>query len=118
MSHHIDTFCNLAGGTFDCPLTKQPRQLLIRSFVRPGIILTLIPEPDNPYGDHAVAVHMIREEMTRDKTYHLGYIPDTQSKKIFKALQKGATIQAKVTKLTGGTRQKPTFGVNLKLESI
>lgn len=108
----------LSGESFDCPLTGQSRQSLIRSFVRPGMALLLQPEPDNEYSKTAVAVHLVREEMTGEVHYHLGYIPSKDSSWVFDALKKRKGVTVTVKEVAGGTRQKPSFGVVLNLTII
>lgn len=105
----------LSGESHNCPLTGKPRQGLIRAFVRPGLALQLHPEPDNPYSKTAVAVHLVREEMAGEVHYHLGYIPDKDSKWVGDALKKQKAITVTVKEVVGGTRQKPSFGVLLNL---
>lgn len=107
----------LSGESHNCPLTGKPRQGLIRAFVRPGLALQLHPEPNNPYSKTAIAVHLVREEMAGEVHYHLGYIPDKDSRWVGDFIKEKPPEKLVVTvkEVTGGTRQKSSFGVVLNL---
>jgi len=83
------------------------RQKIISSLY-PGDIITLKPEPNNPYDNHAVAVI--------SKKGQIGYLPQGRCHDVFNALQKGEPVQASIEKITGGTRRKPRRGIILLIE--
>jgi hypothetical protein len=76
---------------------------------RPSFPVTLIPEPDNPYDEHAVAV--------MSAVGRIGYLPREDARRYgptLQALQRdgyaGASCRAL---LNGGKRDRPSFGVTL-----
>ena len=73
---------------------------------RQGMALQLIPEPNNPYDSDAIAV------MT-EAGNQIGYIASDTASKLRHYIEKGFRFQVKVKDITGGTREKPTFGCNL-----
>ena len=59
---------------------------LQHSSFAPGKVLSLVPELENPYDPHAVAVY------NQDRTLHIGYLPKEQAKRISKELNAGQRI--------------------------
>jgi hypothetical protein len=72
-----------------------------------GHACQLIPEPDNPHDKKAVKV-------MRDK-YHLGYLSKTVSSGYHLRTNEGKFYTCKIKNITGGTKDKPTKGVNLEI---
>ena len=52
----------------------------------PGKFLSLVPEPENPYDPHAVAVY------NQDCSLHIGYVPKEETEEISKELNAGKRI--------------------------
>lgn len=107
MDHEFHS--KIAGVTFDCPVTGIPRQEIIRKYIRPGMTLTPITEPNNEYSDTAVAL-WLRHDGT---DYHVGYFNDKVSREVFAALQQSKSVSVRVSNVTGGTSSKKELGVNV-----
>lgn len=100
------TFCNENGNT-------ENRQFIIRQLYRRGLLddgteLSLGPEPNNPYDDHAVAV------FAQDGR-QLGYLPQRISYQIFGDMAKGKKYRAFVSCVTGGEAGN-AYGINIRIE--
>lgn len=100
------TFCNENGNT-------ENRQSIIRQLYRRGLLddgteLSLRPEPNNPYDDHAVAV------FAQDGR-QLGYLPQRTSYQVFCDMAKGKKYRAFVSCVTGGEAGN-AYGINIRIE--
>ena len=94
------------------------RQDIIRRRCRSGDELALSSEPDNPHADHAVAVYVTKKGWLGGvKTYQIGYLPDDSGagQEAFDHIESGRGGAAQINEITGGTRDKPTLGVNIKI---
>lgn len=95
------------------------RQKLIWSAARAGQPVELIREPDNPHDKSAVGVWVESKAFfiftIRGK---IGYIPAALSDEIAHHMDRGGTVRAKISELTGGTDGKPTRGIVLELEKV
>lgn len=72
-----------------------------------GLTCELVPEPDNPHSDHAIKV-------MRGK-HHIGYISKSMSKSLLRQINNNDKIMVVIKDITGGTKTKPTKGVNLQI---
>jgi hypothetical protein len=86
------------------------RQQLIRTRTRAGLMVQLVPEPENPYDDHAVKVCLETGEQ-------LGYLSSDDAAELAEQRQAGWRHTAIVHRVLGGTRDKPSRGVLLRLVS-
>jgi len=68
--------------------------------------LVLMPEPDNPASDHAIAVY----DRTGDQ---LGYLKDDLAEELFDELQEIGTAYAEVLEVTGGDGK--SYGCNIEI---
>jgi hypothetical protein len=75
---------------------------------RGGERLTLRREPDNPQDANAVAV-------VRGNGDQVGYLSAGVAEQIAPLLDAGAPITAVVSEVTGGTPDRPTYGVNIRI---
>ncbi len=85
---------------------------------RPGDELALSSEPENPHADHAVAVYCNQRRWFRGvKTFQIGYLPEESgvAAEVFEHIEAGGGGEAQITDVTGGTRDKPTMGVNIRI---
>ncbi|MCH9020195.1 MAG: HIRAN domain-containing protein [Proteobacteria bacterium] len=85
---------------------------------RPGDELALSSEPENPHADHAVAVYCNQRRWFRGvKTFQIGYLPEESgvAAGVFEHIEAGGGGEAQITDVTGGTRDKPTMGVNIRI---
>ena len=84
------------------------RQDIIKAHCRPGQSLVLKPEPDNPKDPLAIGVWLEAKQ--------LGYLPAGRTAEdILRKISSGQTVTAKISSLTGGTKDKPTCGVNIQI---
>jgi hypothetical protein len=91
------------------------RQKYIKKYCRPGKRLVFIREPDNPYGNTAIAVYVSKSRWRRSKIVQIGYIRSELSKDLAPLMDKGKEIKGKIKNITGGTRKKKTRGVNIEI---
>ena len=95
-------------------VTFEHRQPAIKAHGKRGRKLILVHEPDNPASDKAVAVYLERPRLLgKNQHYHIGYLNSRLADDVQKAWSKDQTVTAKITEITGGTKDKPTQGVNI-----
>lgn len=107
----------IRGLTYPDPSTGEPRQTVVKKFVRPGMKLIPIYEPDNPHGSNAIGLWLYRP-LPDGKTvqHHLGYIGSDLSSTVGPILRSGQPMTITVTEITGGNKEQPTRGVNILIE--
>jgi len=116
MANSIEIPSKVAGTTHKDPMSGKSRQELIRRYVRPGTLLIVEREPDNPYGEgHAVKLILERKGRLRRKRYHLGYVTKRAAPEVDAALRAGKRVDVIVMDVTGGTKEKPSRGVNVMI---
>ncbi len=94
------------------------RQDIIRRRCDPGDELMMSSEPDNPHSDHAVAIYLTKKGWFGGvKAYQLGYLSDDRgaAQDVFDHIEGGGGGEAQISESTGGTRAKPTLGVNIRI---
>jgi len=96
-------FAKVAGVTFPNDDGSE-RQAIIRR-CKPGEYLTLRHEPDNEYSEFAIQV-------LRENGEQLGHAPEYLAQGICQEIEEGYTAIGVIKNVTGGTRDKPTRGVN------
>ena len=85
------------------------RQTLVAALYE-GEELALVPEPDNPHDANAIAVLDRRGRQ-------LGYLPAETAKDLRKRfLAENLVATCRVSEITGGTADKPSYGVNIRIE--
>lgn len=95
-------------------VTFEHRQPAIQAHGKAGRKLVLVPEPENPVDSNAVAVYLERSRLIgKNQHYHIGYLNGRLAEDVQTAWTKGQTVTAKITEITGGTKDKPTRGVNI-----
>ena len=93
------------------------RQDIIRQFCDPGDGVLMAAEPNNPHADHAVAIYVLKRGwFGRVKRHQIGYLSDNSgaAQEVFDHAMGGGDATAEISDVTGGTRDKPTLGVNIK----
>jgi len=75
---------------------------------RPGEPLALRREPDNPQDPNAVAVF-------RENGDQVGYLSASVAEELAPLLDADAPIRAEVSEVTGGTADRPSYGVNIRI---
>jgi len=73
-----------------------------------GEALRLVREPENPHDPNAIRV------CTRDGD-QIGFLAADVAARLAPRLDAGAAAKAEIIALTGGTRDKPTRGVNIEI---
>lgn len=94
------------------PRSGMERQAIIRRYLRPGTVLELHTEPGNPVNPKAIAVWLRRKRLLGSRTFHLGYLGENLSY-LHGRIGEGRIESVVVSSITGGTREKPTRGVNV-----
>jgi len=107
----------IRGVTLPEPHTDIPRQRLIKKLVRRNTQLRAVLEPDNPADEEAVAVYVKGRIgfLRKKKLYHLGYLSGAAAKMAHAMILTQEPFAVVVNRVTGGTRKKPTRGVNVRL---
>ena len=72
-----------------------------------GDRLALVPNPDNRHDPKAVKVWCGREQ--------IGHLSRSAAVEVTDHLDEGGTAFAQVLEVTGGTAEKPTLGVNIRV---
>jgi single-stranded-DNA-specific exonuclease len=91
-------------GTYTCNLSGESyRQDTIRH-CREGERVILKREPDNPYDENAVAVF-------RQNGDQIAYLSRDNAAWVAHLMDEGKELEARIKRITGGTRDKPTRGV-------
>jgi hypothetical protein len=80
------------------------RQAIIRKHCQEGAALTLVREQDNPRDRNAVAIYVGRSQ--------IGYVSSEDAPRVAKCLDEGWSTVASVVRIYGGTKDKPSLGVN------
>jgi hypothetical protein len=97
-------------------VTYGNRQDIIRKYIKPGAYLLLKQDPDNEHDPNAIAVMFVNKRRLRsDELLCIGYIGRELAAELIGHMAKGKGISATVKEITGGTRDKPTLGVNLQI---
>lgn len=92
------------------------RQKLINAHCRPGMPLGLQREPNNTYDRNAVSVWIwARSFLFFSKAFQIGYLNSDIAQEIATHMDRGGRAAGVITAVTGGTRDKPTRGVNIEL---
>ncbi len=102
----------IRGVTHACRYTGTPRQKIVGSHVRAGTKLITTLEPDNPEDPNAVAL-VLESGIFRKRRFHLGYLSREVARDVAELLRSGKKLKVVVTDVTGGTKEKPTRGVNI-----
>lgn len=107
-----DGFMRVAGESHCQPALQRMRGRCVPGAEgRPSFSVALVPEPENPYDKHAVAV--------MSEAGRVGYLPREDARRYgptLRALQRAGYDGASCTALlNGGTRDKPSFGITLCL---
>lgn len=93
------------------------RQDIIRRFCRAGTPIGLKREPHNPYSLYAVSVWVRGRALLFVETdLQIGYLSNEVARKVAPRLDAGQPVYARVSEITGGSRDKPTRGVNLEIK--
>ena len=85
------------------------RQAIIRNFAVRGALVQLIPEPQNPHDRNAIKLCLATTG------YQFGYLPREQATEVTHRLQGGWRYTAIIHRTHGGTAEKPTRGVVLRI---
>lgn len=97
-------------------LDGSDRQKYIKQYANVGDELLMVPEPYNPHSPAAIGLYVVRESgllRKKKETYQLGYVSAELAPKIYEMLGSGQRIRVFISEITGGTKDKPTRGVNL-----
>jgi len=108
---HMEIKTKISGVTHDDPVTGINRQKLIKDHIKPGVKLTPKAEPDNPYDPGAVGLWCRVRIRLMPKDVHIGYIGKTHSAYVAEKLREGKDVTVTVLDVTGGSKDKPSFGV-------
>ena len=111
MGAYEEIYSKIRGVSHKDPHTGMARQEIIKRFVRPGVSLRAELEPDNKFGDNAIALWL---EPELGHLYHLGYIGSELAETLAPAMRTGSTVNVTVSAVTGGKGRK-AYGVNIEV---
>lgn len=101
-----DSFYSKVVGVTHSNSDGQKRQHIIKAFCKEGAPLELRPEPQNPVDPEAIGIWI--------GTDQIGYLPAGRTaSEVLQMISSGNTVTARVSNVTGGTKDKPTYGVNI-----
>ncbi len=84
------------------------RQAAIRTYCRPGAPLSMVREPKNSFNSNAIGVYCAGHQ--------IGYLRSEIAEQYAPDIDAGdLVLSGRITEITGGTRDKPTLGVNIVL---
>lgn len=115
------SFHSKISGTSHKNSDGSDRQDYIKRYVKAGDDLVLAPEPYNPVSPAAIALFVLRETGTLRKSreaLQLGYVAGELAPEIHRMWADGKRVRVAVSEVTGGTRDKPSRGVNLLFEVV
>ena len=102
----VGTFHTKVAGVSHANPDGTPRQSLIKNRCRVGDEVRLAPEPGNPHDRDAIAVHHATGGQ-------LGYLSAELAASLRRDVKAGRRLRGVISDVTGGTRDRPTRGVNL-----
>ncbi len=91
------------------------RQKYIHSYCKPGMDLVLKREPNNPYDRNAISVWIVVKMFFVPKTVQIGYLGAEVVKELAPVMDNGGEVKAKITEITGGTKDKRESGINIEV---
>ena len=112
-----ETFPSKIAGTSHKNDDGTDRQELIRKHCRKGSELILIREPDNPYSDDAIGI-WIRSGDFFKQNYQIGYVTSYAARDLAYYMDRGGKVKAIIKEITGGTRSKPSLGINIQITKL
>ena len=77
---------------------------------RQGDRVVLKREPENPYDENAVAV-------LRENGEQIGHLSRDHAEWVARVIDEGKKVEAKIKRILGGTRDKPTRGVVIDVDT-
>ena len=104
----------VVGVTYSNRGDGSSRQEIIKR-LRPGNLLYLIPEPDNPYDPGAIAVWASYRRWFRKHYGQIGYIDRDLNESLGHNFDEGRQVYARVKTIIGGSNEKPNLGVNIQI---
>lgn len=108
-------FYSKVAGTSHENSNGYSRQKIIKNNCKRGMSLILKREPDNPHDSDAIAVWINARGCLFSKKMQIGYIESGIARDLSDKIDMGRKVEAKIEKVTGGTKAKETLGVNIEL---
>lgn len=111
-------YLHVAGESFD-NRDGSSRQNIIESHCKAGMPVCFVQEPDNQYDEFAVGVWITTPGFLGfgTKQRQIGYVNRQWSERICNAIDDGHRLSGTISEIMGGTRDKPSLGVVLAVES-
>lgn len=110
----------VAGVTYKDPRSGIDRQWLIQKYIHPGTKLRPQLEPDNPHDPNAIKLWLeVSKKLLfkllsgRNLWFHIGYIQSDLAQNLAPILRDGQPVTITILEITGGTKCKPTRGLNI-----
>ena len=92
------------------------RQSYIAKFCRSGMSATLQREPENAFDQNAVAVYITARALLFFKApVQIGYVNADLAQELARHMDKGGSVTAVVSEVTGGEGRKRNLGINLRV---
>lgn len=88
-------------------LDGRSRQQLIKKHCKPGALVSLVREPDNPADPQAVAVYA--------ECGQIGYLSRDDAERLAPRMDRGEHGSCWISQIQGGTRSKPSVGVVIEI---
>lgn len=114
MAKQVEIKTKVVGVNYNDPKSGKSRQEIIKQHIRPGTDLVAKLEPDNAHDPNAIAIYFEKKGLLFGKTqYHLGYLSEELAAELAPLLRKGTVLKIDVLAVSGGTKEKPSRGVNI-----
>ncbi len=109
-------YSKVAGVTANNP-NGNNRQSYIKAFCKPGMPLILKREPDNKFDNNAVGVWIkARALIFFTNEIQIGYLESDTARSLAGYIDNGGDVKANIAEVTGGKKDKKTFGVNICIQ--
>lgn len=110
---HKEIRTKVAGVTFKND-DGSSRQKLIKKHARRNVSLQLDHQENNLVDPNAVAVCIVEKRLLRsDRLHQIGFLNKSVASQVLNHHRSGGKLGAVITEVTGGTKAKPTLGVNI-----
>jgi hypothetical protein len=107
-------YSKIAGVSFNNP-DGSSRQEIIKKYGKAGSDLVVMPDISNPVDRNALGLWI---NIGKNQLKQLGYISHDLSPEIRKEQAAGHRVAIEISEITGGTKSKTTYGVNIRVKII
>lgn len=96
-------------------LDGSNRQEIIKKYAKAGCDLIIMPDISNPVDKNALGLWI---DIGRKQLKQLGYISHELAPEIRQAKATGHQVAIEISNITGGSKSKTTYGVNIRIKIL